>query len=129
MRKFQQVFLALFGITAIFISMLHVALGPAAIPGSVPVNATMDSEDRFYATLFLAYGAVLVWCVREVEHKSKPVYFLALTLFTGGLARLVSMAAVGPPNAFFVAMTALELSLPIVMALVQRKCSPRPTGA
>jgi hypothetical protein len=123
MRKFQQIFLALFGVTVIFISLLHVALGPAAIPGSVAVNATMDSEDRFYATLFLAYGAVMLSCVRHVEHKGKVVYFLALTFFTGGLARLVSMGAVGPPNGFFGAMTALELLLPIAMALVQRQVS------
>jgi len=123
MRQFQRIFLTLFGVTAIFIAVLHVALGPAAIPGSVPVNATMDSEDRFYAILFLAYGAVLIWCAREIGQRGQTVYFLALILFVGGLARLVSMAAVGPPNGFFVAMTALELLLPVVMALVQRQLS------
>ena len=56
MKKSLQVFLGLFGITAIFIASLHIVLGPSAIPGSIPVNATMDSEDRFYATLFAAYG-------------------------------------------------------------------------
>jgi hypothetical protein len=44
-------------------------------------------------------------------------------LFVGGLARLVSMAAVGPPNAFFLAMTGLELTVPALMILVQRRVS------
>jgi hypothetical protein len=51
MKKVLQIFLGLFGVTAIFIASLHIVLGPLAIPESVPVNATMDSEDRFYATL------------------------------------------------------------------------------
>lgn len=121
MRKILQVFLGLFGVTAIFISLLHIVLGPAAIPGSIPVNATMDSEDRIYATMFLAYGVGLLWCIRDIERKSSFVYFLALTFFVGGLARLVSMALVGPPNAFFIVMTLLELIIPVFMAFMQSR--------
>jgi hypothetical protein len=123
MKKSLQIFLSLFGVTAIFIALLHIVLGPSAIPGSVPVNATMDSEDRFYATLFAAYGVVLIWCVRNIETKAHVVYFLALTFFVGGLARLISMLAVGLPNDFFVAMTILELLIPIYMTYAQWKIS------
>jgi len=118
-KKTLQVFLGLFGTTAILIASLHVVLGPSAIPGSVSVNATMDSEDRFYATLFAAYGVALLWCVKDVERKSMVVYFLAATFFVGGLARLVSVAAVGLPNTFFIAMTVLELLIPLFIAFMQ----------
>jgi hypothetical protein len=114
-RKILQWILRIGGGAAVAIALVHITLGPRAIPGSVPVNATMDSEDRFYATLFLAYGVALLWCVREVERKSQVVGFLAATLFAGGVARLISMVAVGLPNAFFMAMTALELLLPPVI--------------
>ena len=123
MRRALQVLLALFGAMAIVISLLHIVFGPAAIPGSIPVNATMDSEDRFYATLFLAYGAALLWCIRDVERKAKVVYFLMLTFFVGGLARIVSMLTVGLPNTFFTAMTSLELVLPVVFAYLQFRVS------
>lgn|SRR5262245_18988351 len=125
MKKFLQVFLGLFGITAIFIASLHIVLGPAAIPGSVPVNATMDSEDRFYATLFAAYGVALLWCIKDIERKSMVVYFLALTFLVGGLARLVSIAAVGLPHPFFIAMTVLELLIPVFMVLMQSRVSKK----
>ena len=123
MKKSLQIFLRLFGATAIFIASLHVLLGPSVIPGSVPVNTTMDSEDRFYATLFAAYGAALIWCARDLESRSREVYFLALTFFIGGLARLVSIAAVGLPNDFFIAMTILELLIPLFMAYAIWKIS------
>ena len=121
MKKSFQVFLGLFGVTAIFIASLHVVLGPSAIPGSVPVNPTMDSEDRFYATLFAAYGVALIWCIKDIERKSMIVYFLTATFFAGGLARLVSIAAVGLPNAFFISMTVLELVIPMYMAFAQSR--------
>jgi hypothetical protein len=95
MKGSLQVLLVVVGIAAITIASVHVIFGPSlAIPGSVPVNTTMDSEDRFYATLFAAYGAALLWCVKGVERKSRAVHFLAITFFAGGLARLVSMATV-----------------------------------
>jgi len=127
MKQTLQVFLGLFGVSAISIAALHVVLGPGAIPGSIPVNATMDSEDRFYATLFAAYGVALLWCIRGIEGKSMVVYFLALTFLVGGLARLVSVAMVGWPNPFFVAMTVLELLIPFFIAFLQWRVS-RPKG-
>ena len=121
-------FLGLFGAAAILIASLHIVLGPSAIPGSIPVNSTIDSEDRFYATLFAAYGVSLLWCIGDIEHKSKYVYFLAATFLAGGLARVVSILAVGPPNAFFLAMTALELLIPPFMVFMQGNIS-RTAGA
>jgi hypothetical protein len=123
MRKALQILLGLFGAMAIFIAGLHIVLGPSSIPGSVPVNATMDSEDRFYAVLFLAFGATLLWCIKEVEQKARVVYFLMATFLAGGVARLISMLVVGPPNGFFIAMTTLELVLPFVYAWLQYQVS------
>ena len=123
MKRGLQVFLGLLGLTAVLIASLHVVLGPSAIPGSIPVNTPMDSEDRFYATLFAAYGVALLWCIGNIERKSRCVYFLAATFFVGGLARVVSIVAVGPPNAFFLAMTALELVIPPFMVFTQARIS------
>src|SRR5262245_53438749 len=81
----------------------------------------MDSEDRFYATLFVAYGVALFWCIKDIERKRMVVYFLALTFFGGGLARLISIAAVGLPSSFYIAMTVLELLIPVFMIFMQSR--------
>ena len=60
MRRGLQIFFVMFGVIDIVIALLHIVFGPSSIPGSVPVNATMDSEDRFYATFFAAYGVAVI---------------------------------------------------------------------
>ena len=101
-----------FGISVVAISLCHIALGPQVIPGSIPVNATMDSEDRFYAVFFLAYGTAILWCLKDWRSKLGEIRLLMLLFFAGGVTRLISIAAVGPPHRFFVAMTVIEFLLP-----------------
>jgi hypothetical protein len=121
MRRAFQVFLGLFGGTVLCICLLHLVLGPASIPGSVPVNATMDSEDRFYGTLFGAYGIAVLSCIEDVERKRGLLHFLLAAFFAGGIARLVSMAVTGPPHPLFTALTVVELAIPVLAALAYRR--------
>lgn len=112
MRKALETIVLLFGLTCIAIALIHIAIGPSAIPGSVPVNSAMDSEDRFYATLFLGFGAALVWCSRRMKRRGRIFGWLMLLFFLGGVARVISAIAVGLPGDFFIAMGVLELLLP-----------------
>ena len=81
----------------------------------------MDSEDRFYATLFLGYGFALLYCIKAIETHSELIYALAAVFFLGGIARLISIIQVGLPIPFFVLMMGFEFLLPIAMVLVQRR--------
>ncbi|MBM3622354.1 MAG: DUF4345 domain-containing protein [Alphaproteobacteria bacterium] len=117
------------GAITVGVSFLHIAFGPSVIPGSIPVNATMDSEDRFYAVMFLAYGAVMLWTLRGLERKLPVVRFLAAVLFVGGLARIISLIAVGLPHPFFVAMTIVELVLPPVIVFITMRVRPATADA
>jgi hypothetical protein len=118
MRRALQTILIVGGIATVLIASAHIAIGPAVIPGSIPVNPTMDSEDRFYATIFLGFGLALLWCAASIDQRSKFIRFLIALFFLGGCARVISILVVGPPNLFFQAMTALELLLPPVIWLI-----------
>lgn len=124
-RKILQILLVALGAACVGIGLAHVLFGPVVIPGSIPVNATMDSEDRFYGAIFAGFGAVALWCARDVERKLTAVMALAGIFYLGGVARLFSIAATGLPDPFFIAMTAIELVLPRVMVWLAARV-PRP---
>jgi hypothetical protein len=105
----------IFGATCCVIALVHIAYGPSSIPGSVPVNATMDSEDRFYATLFLGFGAALIWSSKDLNGRQGMFHCLLAVFFLGGVSRTVSAYQVGLPNLLFQVLWAIELILPVIM--------------
>lgn len=126
MRKALIILSAIFGGLYVLIGLSHLALGPSVIPGSVPVNANMDSEDRFYASIFIGYGLAMIWASRDLE--ARRDFYLALMgiSFLGGIARIISMLAVGMPDTFFVVLTANGLLMPIICVLWLNATSPKP---
>jgi uncharacterized protein DUF4345 len=129
MRQAFQAFLALFGVIVIAISLAHMAIGPRAILGSVPVNATMAGEDRFFAGLLLCYGVALLWCSRDVAHKRIYISLLAVVFFVGGIGRLLAVVLDGPPHPFYVAMLGLELALPPLMIVAASRVATKSVAA
>ena len=121
MQATLRVLIAIFGLTCMGIAFTHIAIGPSAIPGSIPVNATMDSEDRFYATLFLGFGAAMFWCSQQLKERGGVFKALLFVFFLGGVARIISAAQVGLPNEFFQILWALELILPPILWFWHRK--------
>jgi hypothetical protein len=112
MPRFLSALIMIFGVVCCLIALGHIVFGPAIIPGSIPVNATMDSEDRFYATLFLGFGGALMWCSRDLRNREALLGGLLITFFFSGISRIVSVIAVGWPHYMFIFLGALELGLP-----------------
>jgi Domain of unknown function (DUF4345) len=120
MRRSLVIFTYLFGMVCAVIGVTHIIFGPAAIPGGAVTNATMDSEDRFYATLFVGFGLALIWCARDLDRRSGTFKALLTIFFAGGLARIVSLTTVGPPSNLFLFLGSLELILPPLLWLWHR---------
>jgi hypothetical protein len=112
MRRLLPVTIMIVGVICVIIALAHIAVGPYAIPGGAFVNTTMDSEDRFYATLFLGWGVAMIYCSRDLRARSGLFGALLLTFFLGGVARIISALLVGLPNTLFVFLGSLELVLP-----------------
>lgn len=129
MQAALKYFVFLFGAVCMIIGLAHIAIGPAAIPGSVPVNATMDSEDRFYATLFVGFGVAIIWCGGALRDRAGPFFWLLILFFCTGVARLVSIAQVGLPHPLFQFLGAAELFLPLLLWAWHRQAFGSKTGS
>jgi hypothetical protein len=124
MASALKLFVVLFGVVCAAIGMTHIVFGPSSIPGSVPVNATMDSEDRFYATLFVGFGLTLIWCAGDLNARRGAFFWLLIVFFASGLSRIISMTQVGFPHPLFTFLTAVELGLPVALWLWHRRAYP-----
>jgi hypothetical protein len=123
--------LIVLGVSAIAICLSIVGAGPtetawafegafdAALGRHDPLSTrwppTMDSELRFYAPLFGAYGVLVLSVARDMAGRRHLIPWIALVFFLGGMGRAVSWAVVGAPHPLFLALMAVELILPGVL--------------
>lgn len=125
MKRVTEIWLIAFGLICAAIGLVHIGFGSASIIGGGRVNATIDSDLRFYALLFTAYGLVFVWCARDISERAGIANILGAIFFAGGLARLLAWAVSGAPNWFYIAMVPVELVIPLVNYALIRKVAPR----
>ncbi|MUL64996.1 hypothetical protein BOO86_11025 [Mycobacterium sp. CBMA 234] len=106
--------LTVFGAACMVIGLAHLLIGPASIIGGGPVNATIDSDLRFYAVLFIGFGAGFVWAAADLPRRFALVNVLGGLFLLGGLARLLAIWQTGVPHAFYVLMIPVEIVVPVL---------------
>ncbi len=89
MRLALKYITLLLGAICIIIALLHIAFGPAVIPSAGPINATMDSKDRFYSSMFLGFGAAMMWCGLNLQDRG-PTFKALLLVFSSAASRGLS---------------------------------------
>jgi hypothetical protein len=114
MRGLVRGWLAIFGLVCLAIALAHLCIGSASIIGGGRVNATIDSDMRFYAVLFAAFGGGFIWAAKDLDRRASIVNLLGLVFFVGGLARLLAWVQTGIPNWFYLVMIPVELVIPVV---------------
>ena len=95
--------------------------GPQGVPGGSPdVIPTVDSSLRYANAFKFAVGPVIWSQLRHIE-QSPAVFFAALTIAFGGLARLRSWQQRGRPHPVTVGAIAIEtIGVPILLAWQRR---------
>ena len=100
------------GVACALIGAVHLVLGVASVPGEAAAGATVDSRERYYGAIFLGYGLAWVWAARQRPVPATVVRWLAGVFLLGAVGRLISLAVAGPPQAFQVVLTVIEIVLP-----------------
>ena len=134
MLQTLRICLVVLGASAIAIALSILVLGAGATasmaegvfgavsgwqgPPSERWPATMDSELRFYAALWGAYGVVVLRAATNLPRTLPQTPWIAAVFFVGGVGRVLSWVGVGAPHPFFTLLMVIELSLPVLMALL-----------
>lgn len=113
------------GVVAIVAGLFAVLTGTGGQLDGSAATPSVESEFRFFAVFWAAYGAAALWVAPRIERETAAVRALALFLFAGGLARVIASIASGRPHSFFIGLMLLELLLPFVMVLGQSRLRNR----
>ena len=100
--------------------------GPVFLHGvAEPVAADLDSHFRYLSGLLFAIGLAFASCIPGIERKTARFRLLALLVFVGGLARLISWLSMGTPGRGHVVGLAMELvAVPLLVLWQARVAAP-----
>jgi hypothetical protein len=118
--------LLLLGLVAVAAGLFTVLTGSAGMGEGTSAN--VESELRFYAVFWVAFGIVALRAASDVERHALAVRGLASFMFLGGLARALAWAAEGRPDARFLVLMGLELLLPLFIVLSQHRIARENPG-
>jgi hypothetical protein len=116
-RRALQIVIFTLSLLPLTFGTLGVVFGVARFDaGAHAVNVNLDSQFRFLSAWYLGLAALAWWIALEIEKHTALFRILCLSVFAGGLARLLSLATAGVPETRFLVVLAAELLVfPVLM--------------
>ena len=109
------------GVIATAAGLATVIAGAKSLPGEEAANPVVESELRFYAAFYVAYGLAVLRVAPRADHATGSVRALAGALFLAGLARAWAWQSVGEPHRAQQGLVVAELIGPPVIAAWQAR--------
>ena len=124
-KRLLQIVIAIACLLPLIVGAQSIVRGPAAVGGLAAVPADLDSQFRYLSGIFFALGLAFASCIPGIEARGPRFRLLGALVIAGGLARLVSLIAVGPPSTGHLAGLAVELGLVPLLLLWQASVARR----
>ncbi len=97
------------------------ATGARSLPGQEPANPVIESELRFFAAIYVAFGLTALRVAPHADREPERVRALMAAILLAGLARAGAWRATGKPHPGQRLLLAVELTLPPAVAALQRR--------
>ena len=118
MRVVLAVLVGALGLVAVVSGISGMVLGPREVTDP---SFALDSNFRFLSAFLTGAGVILLWSLTRLERATVELRFVSALVFVGGLARLLSLATAGRPDAAYVSYIVAELVLPPAIVALQAR--------
>jgi hypothetical protein len=108
-RRALQGLIAVGGLVPVMGGLMGVGQGQAMLAGAAETELDIDSHWRYLSGLLLAIGLGFWSAIPSIGQSSGRMCLLATIVFSGGIARLVSLFAVGTPSPVMMLALVMEL--------------------
>ncbi len=123
-RRLLQAMIAVLAFLPVVAGLSGVALGPAMVEATGG-GVSADSHLRYLSGLLLAIGLCFWRTIPVIERAGSTVRLLTFLVFIGGLARLASLIALGPPALPMLGGLIMELVVTPLICLWQMHLARR----
>ena len=100
------------GVVATTAGLDTVIRGARSVPGQTVGSPALESELRFYAAFYTAFGLAVLRVASRADRDTAAVRTLSGALFLAGLARAGGWLLVGRPHPLQRALLGIELAVP-----------------
>jgi hypothetical protein len=128
-RRLLQAVVALACLVPLSVGGQSVLHGPGFLGHPPVVPRDLDSHFRYISGIFFAVGLAFASCVPRIETTGPRFRLLGAMVVAGGIARLVSLAAVGMPSRGHMFGFAMELGAVPLLMLWQARFAKRYAAA
>lgn len=111
----------LIGLVPLLLGVTGILYGAAEHTGGEAVSTALDSQYRYLAGVYIAVGLMILWSAGDIRGRANFLRFAMLAWFIGGLGRAVSWMTVGEPASWQVSGMVVELVVPVLLLLWQRR--------
>lgn len=124
-RRLLQVVVAVACLLPLVVGGLGIVRGPAPFGHLAEVPRDLDSHFRYISGIFFATGLGFLSCLPRIERKGPRFRLLGGLIVVGGLARGVSLLAVGTPSTGHLLGLGMETVVVPLLMLWQWRLSQR----
>jgi hypothetical protein len=112
------------GVVATMSGLHSVVAGARSLPRQHLANPSVESELRFYAAFYVAFGLAALSVAPRADQDATTVRALAGALFLAGVARGGGWLAAGRPHRLQFALLVVELAAPPAIVAAQTRLAP-----
>jgi hypothetical protein len=115
-RRGLQLTLTIAGVVAAGFGTQGVPTGVGGVRNGGKATANVDSEFRFFSAWYAVAGLTMLRAARKVESDGGAIRVICVGWFIAACGRVLSVKKLGKPDRLFRVLTAIEFTLPAVVA-------------
>jgi Domain of unknown function (DUF4345) len=128
MKRALQVVMALLSLLPLAVGILGFIRGAGLLAPAAVVTPKLDSQFRFMSAWDVGLALIVWWLIPQIERQTVLFRLICGVVFAGGVGRVLAWHFSGSPGLAFLAVTAIELLMPLLIpwqAYVADRASPR----
>ena len=131
MKRGLQIIMAVLSVLPLAVGALGLILGAGLLLPDGAATPKLDSQFRFLSAWDIGLALIVWWLIPRIEYQTTLFRIVCFAVFVGGVGRVTAWYLTGSPGAAFLAVTAIELLVPLLVPWqthVASKVLPRPSG-